>query len=209
MNPRSRVLVVFLIGIAGLLGVGAALLWRQNGATLVLATGDYLSPRRALPEFSLIDQRGQRFGPQNLRGHWTYLFFGYTNCPDVCPATLTALAAMEKQLRSNGGADRPQVVFVSVDARRDTPQQLAKYVPYFDPDFLGVTARDQPAIEAFAAQLGIAVVISPQPDGGYTVGHSGAILAVDPAGKIAAILTGPFASGALAADFQRIAAART
>jgi protein SCO1 len=194
------------MGICALVGVGAALLWRQNVPTVVLATGTYLEPRRALPDFSLIDQRGQRFGLQNLKGHWSFLFFGYTNCPDVCPATLSTLAAMQKKLRS--GASRPQVIFVSVDAKRDTPEQLARYVPYFDPEFIGVTAPDQPSIEALAAQLGIFVQIAPQPDGSYTVDHSGEILVVDPDGKLAAILTGPFAWSALASDFQRIAAGR-
>jgi len=192
-----------------LMGVGAALLWRLNAKpTVVLATGTYLEPRRALPDFSLIDQRGQGFGLGNLRGHWSFLFFGYTNCPDVCPATLSTLAAMQKKLRSDAGAGRPQVIFVSVDAKRDTPEQLARYVPYFDPEFVGVTAPDQASIQALASQLGIFVQISPRPDGTYTVDHSGEILVVDPDGKLAAILTGPFTWAALAADFQRIAAGR-
>ena len=85
------------------------------------------------------------------------LFFGYTNCPDFCPTTLTTLAAMEKRLRAARRPVRPQVIFVSVDAKRDTPAQLAKYVPYFDPEFIGVTAADQPTIEAFARKLGVGV----------------------------------------------------
>ena len=118
------------------------------------------------------------------------MFFGYTNCPDFCPTTLTTLAALEKRLRAVGGAVRPQVIFVSVDAKRDTPQQLAKYVPYFDPEFLGVTAADQPTIETIARKLGVGVIITPAADGGYTVDHSGAIFVLDPEGKLAAILTG-------------------
>jgi len=195
------------ICLAGILGVGAALIWRHAAAPLELTTGTYLSPRRALPDFSLIDQRGRTFGPSNLRGHWSMLFFGYTNCPDFCPTTLTALAAMEKRLRASGAAVRPQVIFMSMDAKRDTPQQLAKYVPYFDPEFIGVTAADQPAIEAIARKLGVGVSIEPKPDGSYTVYHSGAIFVLDPGGALAAILTGPFTVDALQADFQRIVAA--
>jgi protein SCO1/2 len=136
-----------VICVAVILGIGAALLVRHSSAPIDLSTGSYLSPRRALPNFSLIDQRGHAFGPAELRGRWSLLFFGYTNCPDYCPTTLAMLAAMEKQLRAGGAALRPQVVFVSVDAKRDTPAQLARYVPYFDPEFVGVTAADQPAIE--------------------------------------------------------------
>ena len=199
---------IALICIAGILGVGAALLLRHPAAPVELTTGTYLSPRRALPDFSLIDQRGQPFGPANLRGHWSMMFFGYTNCPDFCPTTLTTLAALEKRLRTAGGTVRPQVIFVSVDAKRDTPQQLAKYVPYFDPEFLGVTAADQPSIERIARKLGVGVIITPAADGSYTVDHSGAIFVLDPDGKLAAILTGPFTVDALQADFGRIVAGR-
>jgi protein SCO1/2 len=196
-------------GVAVLLGIGAALLWRHSSAPVDLTTGSYLSPRRALPDFSLIDQSGHTFGPQDLRGRWSFLYFGYTNCPDACPTTLTTLAALEKRLRASGAAVRPRVVFVSVDAKRDTPAQLAKYVPYFDPEFVGVTAASQPAIEDLAQKLGIAVYLSPpSADGSYIVDHSGAIFVVDPAGKIAAILTGPFSASALQSDFGRIVGGR-
>jgi protein SCO1 len=195
------------MGVAVILGIGAALLLRHSSAPVDLTTGTYLSPRRALPNFSLIDQRGHAFGPEDLRGRWSLLFFGYTNCPDFCPTTLTTLAAMEKQLRASGAGLRPQVIFMSVDAKRDTPAQLAKYVPYFDSEFVGVTAADQPAIEDLARKLGVAVLLSPpKADGSYTVDHSAEIFVIDPAGKLAAILTGPFSPAALQSDFQRIVA---
>src|SRR5271167_1922182 len=144
MTPRfrtwARSSAIVLMSLAALLGLGAALLWRYSSSPQIqLATGTYLAPARAVPDFSLIDQRGAPFGPRNFDGHWSLMFFGYTNCPDFCPTTIVTLAAMEKNLRGKG-AIRPQVVFISVDARRDTPPQLAKYVPYFDPSFLGVTA---------------------------------------------------------------------
>jgi len=209
MAPQSKFLSLAVICVAGILGIGAALIWRHPAAPVELTTGTYLSPRRALPDFSLIDQRGQPFGPSNLRGHWSLLFFGYTNCPDFCPTTLSTLAALDKRLRANGAAVRPQVIFVSVDAKRDTPRQLAKYVPYFDPEFIGLTAADQPTIEAVARKLGVGVTLEPNPDGSsYTVYHSGAIFVLDPSGKMAAILTGPFTVKDLEADLRRIVAAR-
>ncbi len=192
---------------AALLGLTAAFLWRQSSSQIPLATGSYLAPARPLPDFSLIDQRGQPFGPRNFDGHWSLMFFGYTNCPDFCPTTLATLAAMEKNLRAAGTPTRPQVVFISVDAKRDTPQQLARYVPYFDPEFIGATAADQPAIEALARKLGVAVALTKTADGGYTVDHSAEIFVVDPQGRLAAVLTGPFTPAALQADFDRIVAA--
>jgi protein SCO1 len=173
-----------------------------------LATGTYLTPSRKLPDFSLIDQQGRQFGAANLRGHWSLMFFGYTNCPDFCPTTLSTLASMQKRLRAAKSAVLPQVIFVSVDAKRDTPAQLAKYVPYFDPGFIGLTAADQPSIEAVAKKLGVGVIIRPADGDNYTVDHSGAIFVLDPEGRLAAILTGPFTASALQEDFQHIVAAK-
>jgi len=207
MTPRFRLLLATLVGLAILLGTGAALLWRHSVAPVDLLTGTYMAPARPLPDFSLIDQTGRAFGPERLKGHWSLVFFGYTNCPDFCPTTLTTLAAMEKRLLNAHAAVHPRVVFVSVDAQRDTPAQLARYVPYFDPEFLGVTAQDQKTVEAFAAKLGVAVVLTPQPGGGYSVDHSGAIFVVSPAAKLQAVLTGPFSASALTTDIERIAAA--
>jgi protein SCO1 len=182
-------------------------MWRPSAANVQLTTGTYLSPNRALPDFSLIDHHGRPFGRANLRGSWSMMFFGYTNCPDFCPTTLATLAALEKHLRSSGATVRPRVIFMSVDAKRDTPDQLAKYVPYFDPEFVGITAADQPAIEAVTRKLGVEAFITPGTDGTYAVDHSAAIFVLNPEGKLAAILTGPFTVETLSADFQRIVAA--
>jgi protein SCO1/2 len=206
MNAQSKWLSFAFICALGLAGMAAALLWRHHQAPVELATGAQLVPSRALPDFNLIDSNGRNFGAANLRGHWSIMFFGYTNCPDFCPTTLTTLAALAKRLRAEPGAVLPRVVFVSVDAKRDTPQQLAKYVPYFDPSFIGLTAADQPSIEAVAAKLGVAVVITALKDGTYTVDHSANLFVLDPDGRLAAILTGPFTVPALAADWQRITA---
>ncbi len=136
------------------------------------------------------------------------MFFGYTNCPDFCPTTLTTLAALEKQLRKAKTVTPPQVIFVSVDAKRDTPALLNKFVPYFDPEFIGLTAANQPAIEALAKKWGLAVSLESTANGDYIVNHSEAIFVIDPAGNLAAILTGPFSVDALQSDFQRIVTLR-
>jgi protein SCO1 len=207
MVNQSKLLSFVLVCIVGIAGAAASLMWRHRAAPVDLATGTLLTPSRALPDFSLIDQKGRPFSAADLRGRWSLLFFGYTNCPDFCPTTLTTLAAMEKSLGAAKAAVLPRVVFVSVDAKRDTPAQLAKYVPYFDPEFIGLTAADQPSIEGFAKKLGVGVIIQPTADGNYTVDHSGAIFVLDPGGRITAILSGPFSVGALQSDFQRIVAA--
>jgi len=200
-------LILLCIGVAAAGAISAALMGPRHQPALELATGTLLLPSHALPDFSLIDSHGRSFGPANLRGHWTMMFFGYTNCPDFCPTTLTTLAALQKRLRLENSA-RPQVIFVSVDAKRDTPEQLAKYVPYFDPEFIGLTAADQTAIEAFAQKWGVPVMVLPAKDGNYTVDHSAAIFVLDPAGRLAAVLSGPFSVDALQSDFRRIVTPR-
>jgi protein SCO1 len=206
MSARSTLLSLVLL-CAAAAGGAAALIWHHK-PPVALATGSVLVPSRPLADFSLIDHQGRSFGPANLRGHWSLMFFGYTNCPDFCPTTLVTLASLEKQLRAAKVIAPPQVLFVSVDAKRDTPAQLAKYVPYFDPEFIGLTAPDQPSIESLAKKWGVAVLIQPADGDTYTVDHSAAIFVINPEGNIAAILTGPFTVKALQDDLQRIVAGR-
>jgi protein SCO1 len=206
MAVQSKYRAFVLVCIIAAAGIAASLVWRHRAPAVELSTGTLLTPSRELPDFSLIDNQGKVFGPANLRGSWSLMFFGYTNCPDFCPTTLTTLAAMQKRLAAAGQL-RPQVIFVSVDAKRDTPAQMAKYVPYFDPEFIGLTAADQPSIEAVARKLGVSVIIQPTADGNYTVDHSSAILVLNPDARLVAILTGPFGGDALQADFQHIVAA--
>ena len=102
-----------------------------------------------------MDFRGEPFGPDRLKGRWSFLFFGFTHCPDVCPTTLSVLAKVSRELEpDNGRGDGAQFVFVSVDPARDTPARLGEYVAYFDPDFLGVSGPDsalQPLAPATSA----------------------------------------------------------
>jgi protein SCO1/2 len=206
MANRSTFLATAAVALAGLAGLSAAYHFHHPNAAPTLAIGTYL-PARQLPEFSLIDQHGKTFVSADLRGHWSMLFFGFTNCPDLCPTTLTTLASMEKTMRTADDPVRPQVVFVSVDTQRDTPAQLASYIPNFDPEFIGLTATSQPVVEAMAAGMGVAADVRLQSDGSYSVDHSAAIFVVDPAGQLRAILTGPFSVDALRGDFRLILAA--
>jgi protein SCO1/2 len=203
MTVRSKLLSFVGLGILAAAGAVAAILWWPKQSP-ELASGTLLVPARALADFSLIDNQGHSFGAENLRGHWSLMFFGYTNCPDYCPATLTTLAALEKQLRDAKTVAPPQVLFVSVDAKRDTPAQLNEFVPNFDPGFIGLTAASQPAIEALAKKWGVAVSIQTAANGNYIVDHSAVIFVIDPGGKLAAILSGPFTVDALGGDYRRI-----
>lgn len=196
--------VVAIVAIAAGMLLSRALLHRTAGPTLVKAT--LLEPARPLPPLAFVDQQNQPFGPERLRGRWSILFFGFTHCPDVCPTTLALLAQVEKQLGDLPAEQRPQIILVSVDPQRDTPEQLAKYVRSFSPTFTGITGEQQ-AVQAFAANMGVPVAITPLPGGSYTVDHSAAIFIIDPSGALRALSSTPHNVTLIAEDYRSIVAA--
>jgi protein SCO1/2 len=208
-GPPLRTLAVLAACLgAALLGAWLARGWLAGPdappATEVAAV--YARPR-PLPPFNLIAHDGSRFDAARLRGHYTLLLFGFTQCPDLCPTTLVTLAAAGKLLADLPAARRPAVVLVSVDPARDTPPVLARYVPHFDPAFIGVTG-DADAIAAFALALGAAFQRGAAVDGSYTVDHTAALFLVDPEVRLLAVFPTPHVAAPIAADYRRILAAR-
>lgn len=197
--------LVAIVAIATGMLLSRALLDRSGGPTLVKAT--LLDPARPLPPMAaFVDQNGQSFGLEQLRGHWSILFFGFTSCPDVCPTTLALLAQVENKLADLPTEQRPHIVLVSVDPKRDTPERLAQYVKSFSPTFTGITS-DQGAVQEFALKMGVPVAISEQPGGNYTVDHSAAIFVVDPSGALRALSSTPHEVPIIAEDYRSLVAA--
>jgi protein SCO1 len=203
---RAHIAIVVLAGV--LAGVGVAYFMRGRVASLPpLERATLFAEPRALPAFELIDQARVPFGPERLRGQWTFLFFGFVNCPDVCPTTMATLAEVRRIIASESARDIPEVVLMSVDPGRDTPPVLAQYVAHFDASFTGVTG-DPAAIETLTQALGVAVFVGPPAeDGSYAVDHTAAIFLVDPEGRIAALFNTPHEAGAIARDYRSIVAA--
>lgn len=163
---------------------------------------------RAIPQIALTDQDGQPFDRARLEGRWSLLFFGYTHCPDICPMTLAVLAGTMQELDKLPAAERPadlQVVFVSVDPERDTPEQLKTYTQYFNPGFLGVTGTDE-QLNALTSALGIlhAKVADPNNPTSYLVDHSASILVVNPRAELEAVLSAPHSAPVIAADLRTL-----
>ncbi len=196
--------MVGIVAIAAGMLLSRALLDRSGGPTLAKAT--LIDPARPLPPMAFIDEQGKPFGQEQLRGHWSILFFGFTSCPDVCPTTLALLAQVEKKLADMPTEQRPHIVLVSVDPKRDTPERLAQYVKSFSPTFTGITG-EQNAIHEFALKMGVPVAISEQPGGNYTVDHSAAIFLVDPNGALRALSSTPHEVPIIAEDYRAIVAA--
>src|SRR5688572_258963 len=105
--------------------------------------GYVLATPRELPAVELVDERDAPFRAGAFAGHWSFLYFGYTYCPDVCPLTLVELAELKKLLAANGVAESTRYYLVSVDPERDTPERLREYVAYFDSELRGLTGTPE------------------------------------------------------------------
>lgn len=156
--------------------------------------GSIIEPPKPMPDFTLEAARGP-VTLSSLRGKIVVLYFGYTGCPDVCPTTLANLREALNQLGSQ--ADEVQVVMVSVDWKRDTPESLASYLSAFHPDFLGLTGS-QAQIDAVTRDFGIYYLLNlPDKNGYYSVDHTATVQVLNRQGQL--LLTWPY--GLTSADF--------
>lgn len=141
---------------------------------------------RVISEFSMTDHLGHPASLSNLQGGWSLVFFGFTTCPDVCPTTLSVLNDAIRPLK-----DAPAVVMVSVDPDRDTPERLARYVPAFNPNFIGYTGSFDETVK-LAEQLNIAFGKVPgNVPGSYLVDHSASLVLIDPNGQYVGFIKAP------------------
>ena len=154
------------------------------------------------PDFSLADHTGTTRKLADFRGKVVVLFFGFMNCPDVCPTTLSDMAAVKQKLGRDG--DRVQVIFVTLDPERDSAALLAQYVPAFDPTFLGLRgSAEETAAVAKAFKIFYQKV--PGADANkYTLDHTAASYVFDPEGRIRLFLRYGMAADLIAADIKRL-----
>lgn len=140
----------------------------------------YAEPQ-GLEGFTLIDGNKQSFTEQHFIDKWSLVFVGYTFCPDICPTTLSDLAQIYPELIAV--SDKTQVVFVSADPARDTPERLKTYTEYFNPNFIPVTADHEQLMPA-VQQLGLIYGIFDREASNYLVDHSASIALVNPKGQL-------------------------
>jgi protein SCO1/2 len=194
-----RILVVGLV----VLVAAMVLLPRGNRIGNFEATTPLPEPR-TLPHVELVDDRGTALHLDEPRGEFTWVFFGYTNCPDVCPLTLKALADARRELARRAPLVKaPRVVFVSVDPQRDGAREIAAYLASFDADFVGATAPDK-VLEPLLATFGVSVEKHRHGNEPYAVVHSSAVYVLDPAARWVAVAAGPHDPAVLAADYLKI-----
>lgn len=163
----------------------------------------YEEPRR-IKDFQLVAHDGEAFTKDNLNGQWTLLFFGFAHCDSFCPATLALLNTIYGQLEDNV-RKQTQVVMVTVDPARDSPEVLAEYVPAFNPEFVGVTGDFLP-IKLLADQFYIGFRKSSEEEShhGYAVDHGEQIVLVNPQGEYHGYFKPPHTLGRLKATYQSI-----
>ncbi|MCP4041182.1 MAG: SCO family protein [Gammaproteobacteria bacterium] len=196
-------LSLIILGVAGYFG------WRAGSDDVVKAPEeieDYLFWQATnLTDFTLSAAGNQELVLDNLKGKWSFIFFGYTHCPDVCPMTLGVFALVFKTMAKNPAVFQDiQGVFISVDPKRDTPESLKKYVSYFHSKFIGVTGTTS-QIDALARQMGVLYTIHPgESEDNYLVSHNSTMFLVDPRGRLYGRFPPPHAPAELAELFYRI-----
>jgi protein SCO1/2 len=186
VRPRrlTRLLVCAIIGCALVAGCGR----EPAKFQLTDVTGVPFGKK-----LDLTDHNGKRRTLDHFKGKVVVLFFAFTHCPDACPTTLAELAAVARELGPD--AQRMQVLVVTVDPERDTPEVLRQYVPSFNPAFLGLYGTAEET-SAAAKEFKVYFQKQPQPGGSYTVDHSAGVFILDKAGRLR--LFGQYGAGAKA-----------
>jgi protein SCO1/2 len=192
---------VLVVGLVVLVAAMFLLPRPERGAPPQTAT--LLPEARVLADVRFVGMDGAEVRLHELDENFTLLFFGFTNCPDVCPLTLAMLAEARAEIVRRAPRFVPRVLFVSVDPNRDTPERIRAYLQRFDPEFEGVTAADA-ELEPLLTALGVAVEKHEHGGENYTVVHNSAIYVLDREARWIAVSTGPHDPKVVAGDFLRI-----
>lgn len=146
---------------------------------------------RPVADFELRDQQGRRFAASNLRGQWSLLYFGYLQCPDVCPTTLQALHGLsELMAEPETRTTLPQMIFVTIDPGHDTAERIEGYLSHFDSRFIGLSGNAI-QLENLTRSLGVMYAEYRDPNGVRSMDHTTSIIVVDPHGNGVAALPAP------------------
>ena len=163
-----------------------------------------------IPSARLIDKQGHPYDLNQLKKRWTFLYFGYTLCPDVCPTELTALAGVLETLTEQQMKAAHGVLFVSVDPQRDTPDRLGQFVDYFDQRIQAVSGEEN-ELRIMAQPIGASwdkvaqFNEQGQPDpNNYLINHTTSILLVDPQGRAVGVFPTPHDPVAMAKAFSTL-----
>jgi protein SCO1/2 len=182
---KNKFLLAIPLGLAVLVIAVATMLLRPNPEPQaeVHYRATLIDPPVTLTDFSLPATVGTTFQLSEQQGKVILLYFGYTSCPDFCPTTLAQLTRVFKALGEQ--ADQVQVVFVTGDLERDTPDIMTRYIAAFDQRFVGVIPPDQASLQAILSQFYAVSVRVETPDSamGYVIEHTTSLFLIDPQGR--------------------------
>ena len=207
MSRTQKTVIVLAAFVALVLGLTVNKVLNSKGdgtdKVAMLDAGIVLLPQsRSLPCLALTDQDGQPVQLDQLKDKWSLLFFGYTFCPDICPATLAQLRQLQGMLPAEA-KDKLRVVLVTVDPHRDTPEQLKKYLGFFDAGFQGLTGA-QADIQKLASAVSIPFIPADTSKENYTVDHSGNLVIIGPDGSQRGFIRAPLNNDKLAAQLPQL-----
>lgn len=206
MNKKAQFLIALLVIVLATVSGVLFSKWLNQKSGLPQDMEAIVLPQsRSIAQFSMLDQNGQAFGPEQLKDKWTFMFFGYTHCPDVCPTTLAVMNSVAQSIEDEDGSlDNVQFVFVSVDPDRDSPAQLKEYLGYFNKAFVGITGERQ-QIDALTRQMSVMYFLNNKKDKkDYSVDHSAAILLTEPSGGLRSLFNSPHIPESILKSFRAI-----
>ena len=218
---KSTVLLCFVfIGIVLVMFVISVLRVPQLSVEEMRSKGVFLLPTpRDIAAFKLTDHMGKTFDRSSINGRWSFVFFGFVSCPDVCPTSMSVLGTVDRQLQASNPelAEQFQGILVSVDPERDSTENLAKYATAFSPRFLGVTGPREDLV-GLTTQVNVAFAKVPLDEpalpgsasadiaaDAYTVDHTGNIVIINPRGHYHGFIKLPHDSETIRLTYQTLA----
>lgn len=162
-------------------------------------------PAKPATDFRLTDQNGHPFDLADQKGRAVILFFGYTHCPDVCPATMAQLSRVYHSLTA-AQRERVRVAFVTVDPQRDDPATLKRYIGLFDPSFVGLTGTPAQLAPVYAAYHVWHQKLAGSKASGYLISHGSSVYLIDPSGDLRVLHDWQDPASAIAADVKELLA---
>ncbi len=206
-NNRMAITVIGLLAFAALIA-GLFVSQKEQSKSIDVRQfhGTLLDTPRVVSPFVLTGVDDVPFNNASLKGNWTMVFFGFTNCGSICPTTMAELGKMYHRLEKKGTKKLPQVVMISVDPERDNLDKLSHYVKAFDPHFYGARG-DEKSINAMTKEMGLAYakIAIPGDPQNYDIEHTGTVMLFNPKGELTAFFTMPHYASMLAKDYLLLA----
>lgn len=204
MNKNIPLIFLALVAMVAGIWLGASNPQQPAANLPAKIRGAILPQAKTITPFNLTDHNKQAFTLEQLKNHWSIIFVGYTQCPDVCPAALSVLKQVDRLITEQAGTP-PTVIFISVDPERDSYALLAKYVTYFNKTFIGITG-EQDQLRNLTRQLSVSFAKAPGSSGkideNYLMDHSSSFMLINPDGKLQAFLTAPHIASQIVDDIK-------